>query len=241
MAFVSWNLTKADSSPVVSNNVRGTKVGRKGDGEEEDEESFSRLLLTHHTLRSHSARVGYPRFKDDWRWFREESKYKMIETFVIAAFLWGRKPFCWFRFQSEPFVWILHGIIPSLKMFMHVKSAGFLIISLTKDARCKLATNSYALHVILTPWLLNFFSLPFLPKKSILGNLFLTIFFLLSWRTPETRLLEGIFFEVTQVCKPNIWPFWFNGQGWRNITTMDYKGPFLSNLLLQVISIECPK
>ena len=75
----------------------------------------------------------------------------MIDTFVIAAFLWGRKPFCWFRFQSEPFVWILHGIIPSLKMFMHVKSAGFLIFSLTKDARCKLATNSYALHVILTP------------------------------------------------------------------------------------------
>ena len=199
MAFVSWNLTKADSAPVVSNNVRGTKVGRKGDGEEEDEESFSRLLLTHHTLRSHTARVGYPRFEVDWRRFREERKYKIIETFVIAAFLRGRKPFCWFRFQLEPFVWILHGVIPSLKMFMHAKSAGFLIFSLTKDARCKPATNSYALHVILTPWLLNSYSLPFFPKKSILGNLVLTIFFLLSMRTPETRLLEGIFFEVTHV------------------------------------------
>ena len=86
MAFVFRNLTKADSSPVVSNNVRGTKVGRKGDSEEEDEESLSRLLLTHHTLRSHTACVGYPRFEDDWRRFREESIYKIIETFVIAAF-----------------------------------------------------------------------------------------------------------------------------------------------------------
>ena len=61
-------------------------MGRKGNGEEEDEEYFSRLLLTHHTLRSHTACVGYPRFEDDWGWFREESKYKIIEAFVIAAF-----------------------------------------------------------------------------------------------------------------------------------------------------------
>ena len=107
-------------------------------------------------------------------------------------------------------------------MFMHAKSAGFLIFSLTKDARCKPATNSYARHVILTPWLLNSFSLPFFPKKSILGNLVLTIFFLLSMRTPETRLLEAIFFEVTKVY---LWPFWFHGQGWKNVITMDYKGP----------------
>ena len=32
MGFVFRNLTKVDSSPVVSNNVSGTKVGRKGDG-----------------------------------------------------------------------------------------------------------------------------------------------------------------------------------------------------------------
>ena len=86
MAFISWNLTKADSFPVVSKNVRGTKVGRKGDGEEGDEESFSRSFLIHRTLRSHNSRFGYPRFEDDWRRFREESKYKIMETFVIAAF-----------------------------------------------------------------------------------------------------------------------------------------------------------
>ena len=31
-------------------------------------------FLTHYTLRSHTARVGYPRFEDDWRRFREEMK-----------------------------------------------------------------------------------------------------------------------------------------------------------------------
>ena len=102
---------------------------------------------------------------------------------------------------------------PFLKMLMRAKSAGFLIFSLTKDARCKPTTNSYARHVILTPRLLNSFSLPFLPKKSILGNLVLTILFLLTMRTPETRLLEGIFFEVRYVYQIKIWPFDFTVKG----------------------------
>ena len=142
MAFVSWNLTKADSAPVVSNNVRGTKVGRKGDGEEEDEESFSRLLLTHHTLRSHTARVGYPRFEDDWRRFRKESKYKIIETFVIAAFPKGQQAVLLVSISVGAFCMDLAWSNPFLKMLMRAKSAGFLIFALTKDARCKLATNS---------------------------------------------------------------------------------------------------
>ena len=77
-------------------------MGRKGDGEEEDEESFSRLLLTHHTLRSHTARVGYPRFEVDWRRFREERKYKIIETFVIAAFLRGNLHNLLSSFHEDP-------------------------------------------------------------------------------------------------------------------------------------------
>ena len=92
---------------------------------------------------------------------------------------------------------------------MRAKFAGFLLFSLMKDARGKPVINSYALQVILTPSLLNSFSLPFFPKKSILGNVIPTIFliFLLSLRTPETWLLEGIVFEVTHFIKSNMWPF----------------------------------
>ena len=128
---------------------------------------------------------------------------------LLLPHLWCNKPFRWFRFPPEPFVWTSRGITPSYKMLMRAKFAGFLLFSLMKDARGKPVINSYALQVILTPSLLNSFSLPFFPKKSILGNVIPTIFliFLLSLRTPETWLLEGIVFEVTHFIKSNMWPF----------------------------------
>ena len=190
MAFVFRNLTKVDSSPVVSNNVRGTKVGRKGDGKRKTR-SLSLAYSLPITLCALILPVGYPRFEDDWRRFREESIYKIIETFVIAAFPKEQQAVLLVFYFSRS---LLYGPCmdnPFLKMLMRAKSAGFLIFSLTKDARCKPATNSYARHVILTPRLLNSFSLPFLPKKSILGNLVLTILFLLTMRTAWRHILWG--------------------------------------------------
>ena len=98
---------------------------------------------------------------------------------------------------------------PFLKMLMRAKSAGFLIFSLTKDARCKPTTNSYARHVILTPRLLNSFSLPFLPKKSILGNIVLTILFLLTW---QRIILEIIPYDDLDTEEWRFFFFWVGGE-----------------------------
>ena len=77
-------------------------------------------------------------------------------------------------------------------------------------------------------------SLYFLSACSLRLTIFLI--FLLSLRTPETCLLEGIVFEVTHFIKSNMWPFWFRVRGWRNIVTTDSKGPPINKFCAKSIS-----
>ena len=69
---------------------------------------------------------------------------KQQKSLLSLPLLWCGKPFRWFRFPPEPFVWTSRGVTPSYKMLMRAKSAGFLLFSLMKDARGKPGINSHA-------------------------------------------------------------------------------------------------
>ena len=91
MAYRRWNLTKADSSSVVSTMHAALKWGERDKAKEEVDETLFFFLPKRHTSHFHTARVSCLCFEDNLRRVGKKRKYKILDTIVSATSAWGQQ------------------------------------------------------------------------------------------------------------------------------------------------------